>query len=78
MAEKDPPFGYIDIFQTWPRPCLKSGNMPYSEGFFRQTRRFDAAILCVLQGKSTQYAGKRLAVRHVDIFQTWPGLFRMA
>ena len=20
MAEKDPPFGYIDIFQTWPKP----------------------------------------------------------
>ena len=29
---------------------------------FRQARRFDAAILGVLQGKSTQYGGKRPAV----------------
>ena len=44
------------------RSCLKIGNMPNGESFFRQTRRFDAAILCVLQGKSTQYGGKRTAV----------------
>ena len=48
--------------EIWPRPCLKIGNVPDGEGFFRQTRRFDAAILCVLQGKSTQYGGKRPAV----------------
>ena len=48
--------------EIWPRPCLKIGNVPDGEGFFRQTRRFDAAILCVLQGKSTQYGGKRTAV----------------
>ena len=48
--------------EMWPRPCLKIGNVPDGEGFFRQTRRFDAAILCVLQGKSTQYGGKRPAV----------------
>ena len=40
------------------RPCLKIGNVLDGEGFFRQTRRFDAAILCVLQGKSTQHGGK--------------------
>ena len=33
------------------RPCLKIGTMPRDEEFFRQTRRFDDAILCVLQGK---------------------------
>ena len=44
------------------RPCLKIGNVPNSEGFFCQTRRFDAAILGGLQGKSTQYGGKRPAV----------------
>ena len=44
------------------RPCLKIGNVLNGEGFFCQTRRFDAAILCVLQGKSTQYGGKRPAV----------------
>ena len=50
------------IFMTCARPCLKIGNVPDGEEFFRQTRRFDAAILCVLQGKSTQYGGKRTAV----------------
>ena len=44
------------------RPCLKIGNVSNGEEFFRQARRFDAAILCVLQGKSTQYGGKRPAV----------------
>ena len=48
--------------QRTARPCLKIGNVPDGEGFFRQTRRFDAAILCVLQGKSTQYGEKRTAV----------------
>ena len=44
------------------RSCLKIGNVPNGERFFRQTRRFDAAILCVSQGKSTRYGGKRSAV----------------
>ena len=33
--------------------------MTGDERFFRQTRRFFAAILCVLQGKSPQYDRKR-------------------
>ena len=45
-----------------PRPCLKIENVTNGKEFFRQTRRFDAAILCGLQGKSTQYGGKRPAV----------------
>ena len=44
------------------RSCLKIGNVPNGERFFRQTRRFNAAILCVSQGKSTRYGGKRSAV----------------
>ena len=48
--------------QSNTRPCLKIGNVSNGEEFFRQTRRFDAAILCVLRGKSTQYGGKRTAV----------------
>lgn len=51
-------------------PCLKIGNMLNGEEFFRQTRRFDVTILCVLQGKSTQYNGKNPAVGLIDIFQT--------
>ncbi len=31
------------------------------EGFFRQSRRFDAGILCVFQGEATQSGGKRPA-----------------
>src|SRR5699024_3890186 len=54
------------------RPCLNIGNVTNGEGFFRQTRRFDAAILCVSQGKSTPYGGKSSAIWHVDIFQTRP------
>ena len=34
-----------------PRSCLKIGNIPKGEGFFRQARQFDAAILGGLQGK---------------------------
>ena len=48
MAEKEPPFGYIDIFQTWPKPswairsaqehgtCRGSWRFPYH---FRLPRR---------------------------------------
>ena len=42
--------------------CLIIGDMPNDERFFRQTRRFDAEILCVFQGKSTQYDGKRSVI----------------
>ena len=31
------------------------------EDFCRQARRFPEAILCGLQGKATQYAGKKTA-----------------
>ena len=44
------------------RRCLKIDDVPGGEGFFRQTRRFDAEILCVFQVKSTTYGGKRPAV----------------
>lgn len=54
------------------RPCLKTRNMPNSAGFFRQAKRFDAAILCGLQGKSTQYGRKKPPIGHIDIFQTRP------
>ena len=52
---------------TWrifymPRRCLKIDDVSSGEGFFRQTRRFDAEILCVFQVKSTTYGGKRLVV----------------
>ena len=46
----------------FPRACLKIDEMSNGERFFRQSRRFDAAILCVWQGKSTQSGGKRSAV----------------
>ena len=36
------------------------------EGFSRRTRRFDADILCVFQGKTTQYGGKRTDQMVVD------------
>ncbi len=42
-------------------PVFISGKCRMGEGFFRQTRRFDAGILCVFQGKATQYEGKSLA-----------------
>lgn len=41
------------------RRCLKNGNVPSGEGFFRQARRFDAEILCVFQVRSTPYGGKK-------------------
>ena len=44
------------------RSCLKIGNVPGGEGFFRQTRQFDAAILGGLQGKLTQHTGEKTAV----------------
>ena len=48
------------------RPCLKIGNMPNSEGFFRLTRRFDKENQCSMTEKDSLFG-------HVDIFQTWPG-----
>ena len=59
---------FHSLYSFGPRPeaaaqaLFENGNVPSGEGFFRQTRRFDAAILCGLQGKSTQYGGKRPAV----------------
>ena len=44
------------------RSCLINGGMPNGERFFRHSRRFDAAILCVWQGKSTQSGEKRSVV----------------
>ena len=56
------------------RACLKNGRMPNGERFFCQPRRFDAAILCVWQGKSTQSGGKDPPFGRFDIFQTWPNI----
>ena len=47
------------------RPCLKNGNMPKGEGFFRLARGFDAEILtdfCVKTPPS-----KRKKTRHLDV-----------
>ena len=43
------------------RPCLINGEIRRGERFFRRSRRFDAAILCVWQGNSTRSGGKRFA-----------------
>jgi hypothetical protein len=42
---------------------LKDAECTNGVEFFRQTRRFSAGILCVFQGKATQYGGKRPAKR---------------
>ena len=50
------------LYNRWDSgSCLKIGEMPNGERFFRQSRRFDAGILCVWQGKSTQNDEKRSA-----------------
>lgn len=41
------------------RTCIHSRRCRGDEGFFRQTRRVFAGILCVLQENATQYGGKR-------------------
>ena len=44
------------------KSCLKIGNVPNSEGFFRQTGRFDAAILWYCMENQRSMAEKGLAV----------------
>jgi hypothetical protein len=46
------------------RSCFCKQSASNDENFCSQTRRFSAAILSGLQGKATQYAGKK-AVRAV-------------
>ncbi len=40
-------------------PVFTGGVRWMGEGFSRQSRRFDAGILCVFQGEATQSDGKR-------------------
>ena len=50
------------------------GNVSKGEGFFRQTSRFSAGILCAFQGKATQYGGKSPAIWTCRHF--WPSIIR--
>ena len=49
----------VDDMWTVARRCLKIGNVPNGEGFFRQTKPIFLGILGVFQGKLEKYGGKR-------------------
>ena len=69
--------GYSGVLFVEVRTCIHSRRCRVGEGFFRQTRRIFAGILCVFQENSTQYGGKRPVQTAFEVVNTGSKTFLM-